>query len=91
MGGVLRLTLEDVDRVGGLGGPEDALLTGGTLAAGTAQLYNCVISGYPADCRLQILQDVFCHVPSAKLTSVSIMVMNPPTGPTVGCSLEYFW
>ena len=43
-GGVLRLTLEDVDRVGRLGGPQSAPLTGGTLAARTAQLYNCVSS-----------------------------------------------
>ena len=42
VGGVLRLTLEDVDGVGGLGGPESAPLTGGTLAATTHQLYNCV-------------------------------------------------
>ena len=42
VGGVLRLTLEDVDGVGGLGGPESAPLTGGTLAARIDQLYNCV-------------------------------------------------
>ena len=43
VGGVLRLALEDVDGVGGLGGPQSAPLTGGTLAARTDQLYNCVL------------------------------------------------
>ena len=42
VGGVLRLALEDVDGVGGLGGPESAPLAGGTLTARTDQLYNCV-------------------------------------------------
>ena len=42
VGGVLRLTLEDVYGVGGLGGPQSAPLTGGTLAARTDQLDNCL-------------------------------------------------
>ena len=40
VGGVLRLALEDVDGVGGLGGPESASLAGGTLTARTDQFYN---------------------------------------------------
>ena len=40
VGGVLRLALEDVDGVGGFGGPESASLAGGTLTARTDQFYN---------------------------------------------------
>ena len=44
VGGVLRLALEDVDGVGGFGGPQSAPLAGGTLAARTDS-FIIIISG----------------------------------------------